>query len=164
MRRIARLTPHLRPLSTSAPPPPPIEVVQFPCRSDNYGYLIHDASTGSTAAVDTPGVSDIMDQIQKRGWTLTHILNTHHHDDHAGGNLELKELTGCTIVGPKADFERIPGIDIEVAQGDRFALGVGGAVATVLDTPGHTKGHVCYVFEEHRAAFVGDTLFSMVGR
>ena len=116
MQRAGRLLPHLKPLSSTATGVKGIEVVQFPCRSDNYGYLIHDKCTGSTAAVDTPSVEGVMENCRVRGWKLTHIFNTHHHDDHAGGNLELKELTGCTVVGPKADEERIPGIDVAVCD------------------------------------------------
>lgn len=159
-RRIARVAAQIRPLSTTASNAA-IEIVQFPCRSDNYGYLIHDPVTKCTATVDTPAVAPVMELCGQRGWTLTHILNTHHHDDHAGGNQELKQMTGCIVVGPRADSERIPCIDVEVGQGDRYPLGEGGAVATVFDTPGHTKGHICFHFAEHGAAFVGDTIFSM---
>jgi hydroxyacylglutathione hydrolase len=86
-------------------------------------------------------------------------LNTHHHGDHAGGNLELKERTGCIVVGPRADAARIPGIDVAVGEGDEVAIG--GHVARVYDTPGHTRGHIVYHFAADKAAFVGDTLFAM---
>ena len=131
----------------------------FPCLADNYGYLLHDPDTGVTAAVDTPDAQEIAAQLAAKGWRLTHILNTHHHADHAGGNLELKRLTGCTIVGPRADAARIPGIDVAVGEGDVVALGSHNAV--VFDTPGHTRGHIVYYFAEAGAAFVGDTLFAM---
>jgi hydroxyacylglutathione hydrolase len=136
-----------------------LEIHMFPCLADNYGYLLHDPTTGDTAAVDTPDAAAIAAHLDSKGWRLTHILNTHHHGDHAGGNLELKERTGCTIVGPRADAARIPGIDVAVGEGDEIA--VGGHVARVYDTPGHTRGHIVYHFVADKAAFVGDTLFAL---
>jgi hydroxyacylglutathione hydrolase len=136
-----------------------LTIHMFPCLTDNYGYLLHDADSGTTAAVDTPDADEIAVQLDAKGWRLTHILNTHHHADHAGGNLALKRCTGCTIVGPRADAARIPGIDIGVGDGDEVALGA--HRARVFDTPGHTRGHIVYWFEDARAAFVGDTLFAL---
>jgi len=137
----------------------PLQIYMFPCLQDNYCYLIRDAETGMTGVVDTPEVAAIERALSATGWTLNYILNTHHHWDHAGGNLELKEKTGCTIVGPTADASRIPGIDIAVGEGDEFELG--SRKARIYDTPGHTRGHIVYHFEEDNEAFVGDTLFSM---
>ncbi len=136
-----------------------LTIHMFPCLADNYGYLLHDAETGETAAVDTPDAAEIAAQLDAKGWRLTHIFNTHHHADHAGGNAELKRRTGCTIVGPRADAARIPGIDVPVGEGDFVALGR--HRAAVFDTPGHTRGHIVYHFAEARAAFVGDTLFAL---
>ena len=136
-----------------------LTIHMFPCLADNYGYLLHDAESGATAAVDTPDAHAITAELESRGWRLTHILNTHHHADHAGGNLELKKRTGCTIVGPRADAARIPGIDVAVGEGDVVELGA--HRANVYDTPGHTRGHIVYHFAAARAAFVGDTLFAM---
>jgi hydroxyacylglutathione hydrolase len=137
----------------------PIEIHMFPCLQDNYGYLLHDGESGITAAVDTPDAAAILAALEARKWELTHILNTHHHADHAGGNLELKKRTGCTIVGPRADAARIPGIDVQVGDGDAFALGA--HRVEVFDTPGHTRGHIVYWLPDDDAAFVGDTLFAM---
>jgi len=136
-----------------------LTIHMFPCLADNYGYLLYDADSGTTAAVDTPDAKAILVQLAAKGWRLTHILNTHHHADHAGGNLELKRETGCTIVGPRADAARIPGIDVEVGEGDVVELGA--HRATVFDTPGHTRGHIVYHFAGAHAAFVGDTLFAL---
>ncbi len=147
----------MMPSSRSAPAG--LEIHQFPCLEDNYGYLIRDSASGVTATVDTPSAAAIVGALAHKGWKLDYILNTHHHGDHAGGNLELKAKTGCRIVGPRADAERIPGIDIALGEGDSFELG--SRRATVLDTPGHTRGHIVYVFAADHAAFVGDTLFAM---
>ena len=136
-----------------------LEVHLFPCLSDNYGFLIHDSSQDLTAAIDTPEVGPIMQELESKGWHLTHILNTHHHWDHAGGNLEIKKLTGCTIVGPEGEAGQIPGIDIQLGEGDIFNFG--NHQARIHGTPGHTLGHIVYHFENDHMAFVGDTLFSM---
>ncbi|HET8696783.1 MAG TPA: hydroxyacylglutathione hydrolase [Gammaproteobacteria bacterium] len=136
-----------------------LDIHMFPCLADNYGYLLHDDAAGVTAAVDTPDAEAILRELDVKGWQLTHILNTHHHHDHAGGNLALKRATGCTIVGPRADAERIPGIDRGVGDGDVVKLG--SHRAEVFDTPGHTRGHIVYFFRDDGAAFVGDTLFAI---
>jgi len=137
----------------------PLEIHQFPCLSDNYGYLIHDAENDLTAAIDTPDVEAIQAALADKGWRLTHIFNTHHHPDHAGGNLELKAATRCQIIGPKADARRIPGIDIQYGDGDTFMFG--SHPVEVFDTPGHTTGHIVYYLPKDGVAFVGDTLFSL---
>lgn len=136
-----------------------LDIQQIPCLQDNYGYLIHDPDAGLTASIDTPDAAAIEAALAERGWHLDYILNTHHHFDHAGGNLALKAKTGCMIVGSRSDAARIPGIDIQVGEGDTFDFG--SHRARILETSGHTLGHICYVFDADRAAFVGDTLFSM---
>jgi hydroxyacylglutathione hydrolase len=136
-----------------------LEIEMFPCLSDNYGFLVHDADSGVTATVDTPDAEAITRALERKGWRLTHILNTHHHADHAGGNLALKRRTDCTIVGPRSDAERIPGIDVLVGEGDTFMLGT--HRVDVYDTPGHTRGHIVYYLPADGVAFVGDTLFAM---
>merc|ERR1719265_1669867 len=134
-----------------------MEVALVPCLNDNYAPIFHDKATGATAVVDTPEVAPILAALEERGWCLTHILNTHHHADHTGGNLELKQRTGCLIVGPKGEASRIPGIDLEVGEGDE--IDVGSLQGAVLEVGGHTAGHIAYHFPDQRAAFVGDTLF-----
>jgi hydroxyacylglutathione hydrolase len=136
-----------------------LEVHMFPCLSDNYGFLVHDPAEDVTAVIDTPEVAPINSALAEKGWRLTHILNTHHHFDHAGGNEALKAEWGCTVVGAANDAARIPGIDVRVADGDDYQFG--SATARVLEVPGHTTGHIAYYFAEDGIAFVGDTLFAL---
>lgn len=136
-----------------------LDIVQIPVLSDNYVYLVRDPTTAMTAVVDPAVGEPVMAELARRGWSLTHILNTHHHGDHVGANLELKAATGCTIVGPKADQARIPGIDIALGDGDSYFLG--SAEAKVFDVPGHTRGHIAYWFADDKALFCGDTLFAL---
>ncbi len=137
----------------------PLDLHMFPALSDNYCFLIHDREAGVTGVIDTPDVAAIQRALEETGWTLTHIFNTHHHMDHAGGNLDLKARTGCRIVGPRADAARIPGIDVEVGEGDLYEFG--SHKMRVFDVPGHTRGHIAYWLEEDGVAFVGDTLFAL---
>ncbi len=136
-----------------------LEIVQITVLDDNYVYLIHDPDSGETACVDPAMAGPVRDALAQRGWTLTQIFNTHHHGDHTGGNLELKQACGCTITGSGGDAARIPGIDHRVAEGD--TVSVGSHTARVIDVPGHTGGHNAYWFEEDGALFCGDTLFSL---
>ena len=136
-----------------------LQIEMFPCLEDNYGFLLHDPDSGLTATIDTPDPGAIDAELGRHGWQLTHIFNTHHHGDHAGGNLELKHRHGCTVVGPRADTARIPGIDVGLADGDVYDFG--GHAIRAFDTPGHTRGHIVYYVADAGAAFVGDTLFAM---
>lgn len=136
-----------------------LEVQQIPVLNDNYVYLAHCAESGATAVIDPAVSGPVLAEAERLGWTITHILNTHHHADHVGGNLEIKEATGCTIVGPKPDRARIPGIEVELDEGDRYQLGE--AEAQVFFVPGHTRGHIAYWFEESGVLFCGDTLFAL---
>ena len=136
-----------------------LEIHQFPCLSDNYGVLIHDAERGVTAAIDAPNAEQVMAALKEKGWTLSYILTTHHHADHTDGNLALKAATGCVIIGPKGEAAKIPGIDTEVGEGDAFR--VGSFQVHVLETPGHTLGHISYWIPAAGVAFVGDTIFAM---
>ncbi len=134
-----------------------LEIAIFPCLSDNYGLLIHDPDTGETAAIDTPEVSKIEAACIERGWRLTQIWNTHHHPDHTGGNLALKEKHGVSITGPDQIKGRIPGLDKGVSGGDVFRFGA--HEVQVIFTPGHTVDHIIYYVPDAGAAFVGDTIF-----
>lgn len=136
-----------------------LEVLQVPVLEDNYVYLAHDKASGATAVIDPAVAEPILQAAAAKGWKITHILNTHHHGDHIGGNLEIKAKTDCIIVGPGDDRDRIPGIDVEVRDGDRYKLG--GALADVFFVPGHTRGHIAYWFSESDVLFCGDTLFAL---
>ncbi|MGE0408676.1 MAG: hydroxyacylglutathione hydrolase [Amphiplicatus sp.] len=136
-----------------------IEIRQFPCLSDNYGFLARDRATGGTATIDTPDPDAINAELRRAGWRLDLVLNTHWHPDHAGGNLALKDKWGCRIIGPKGEAAKIPGLDEAVGEGDVVRLGETRAV--VRDTPGHTLGQIIYYFAEDKAAFVGDTIFAL---
>ncbi len=136
-----------------------LEIHQFPCLGDNYGVLIRDAERDVTAAIDAPDAKAVAAALAAKGWRLTHILTTHHHADHTAGNLPLKADTGCTIVGPRGEAAKIPGIDKQVGDGDTFSFGA--HEVRVFDTPGHTAGHISYWFPGDAVAFVGDTLFAI---
>jgi len=136
-----------------------LEIVQIPVLSDNYVYLVHEDQSGLTAVVDPALAAPVLEAAEARGWAITHILNTHHHFDHVGGNLEIKRATGAAIVGPAYDAARIPGIDLEVSEGDVFMLGE--AAADIYFVPGHTSGHIAYHFKSDDALFIGDTLFAL---
>jgi hydroxyacylglutathione hydrolase len=136
-----------------------LEVYQYPTRSDNYGVLLHDPDTEATAAIDAPDAEELLAALHEKGWVLTHILTTHHHHDHTAGNTIVKRMTGCTIVGPTKEAGSIPGLDVAVKEGDSVA--VGNSKALVIETPGHTRGHISYLFPEDGIVFVGDTLFSV---
>jgi hydroxyacylglutathione hydrolase len=136
-----------------------LEIQLVPCLKDNYAYLLHDAASGETAAVDPSEAEPVMKAAAARGWRLTHILNTHHHWDHTGGNLALKEATGASIVGPAPDRDRIPGIDVALDEDDCSRLG--DRAALVLFIPGHTRGHIAFHFADDQAVFCGDTLFAL---
>jgi hydroxyacylglutathione hydrolase len=136
-----------------------LEIEQIPVLNDNYVYLVHEPGAGVTGVVDPAVAEPVLERLAARGWSLDWILSTHHHADHTGGNLALKKATGCRIAGPKADEARIPGIDLKLAEGDRFKLGE--AEAEVFETPGHTSGHISFWFPEAKALFCADTLFSL---
>jgi hydroxyacylglutathione hydrolase len=136
-----------------------LEIQQFPCRQDNFGVLVHAPGHGLTAAIDTPETEPIRRMLADKGWRLTHIFTTHHHGDHTAGHAALKAEFGCRIIGPAREADRIPGIDETVGEGDSFAFA--DEAVRVLETPGHTLGHVTYWLPKAGVAFVGDTLFSL---
>ena len=135
-----------------------LTVHQFPCLSDNYGFLLHNSVTGETAAIDTPDASEYLKQAEAKGWTITHIWNTHWHPDHAGGNEAIKAATGCTIIAPAEVEGKFP-VDRVVSHGDTVTLG--DHQAQVIDVSGHTNGHVAFHIVEEGIAFVGDSVFAL---
>lgn len=136
-----------------------IEVHQFPCLSDNYGFLLHDNESGETACIDTPDAAAYLREAAGKGWQITQIWNTHWHPDHAGGNEAIKAATGCKVVAPADDAGKIAAVDRTVTQGDRVALGDWEAL--VYDVGGHTMGHCAYYLPGPGMAFVGDSLFAL---
>lgn len=137
----------------------PLEVHQFRCLSDNYGYLLHDTESNETVCIDTPDADEYLRQAQVKGWQITQIWNTHWHPDHAGGNAVIKAATGCTIVAPARDSSKIEGIDQQVGQGDIVMIGAHEAL--VIDVGGHTLGHIAYHLPGSEMAFVGDSVFAL---
>ncbi len=137
----------------------PAETRLFHCRSDNYGVLLHDPETGATATIDAPEAAPIEQALQQTGWKLTDILVTHHHADHTDGIMALKTKYKCRVTAPAAEAAKIPGVDATVREGDKVK--VGKLTGSVIETPGHTLGHIAYWFHADNLAFVGDTLFSI---
>ncbi len=136
-----------------------LDIRQIPVLDDNFIYLAREADSGCVAVVDPAVAGPVLDEAKRLGWDITHVLNTHHHPDHVGGNLEIKNATSCTIVGPAHDPDRIPGMDVQVKDGDTYELGR--ASAQVFFVPGHTRGHIAFWFKDSDALFCGDTLFSI---
>lgn len=132
---------------------------QFICREDNFGVLLHDAETNRTAAIDAPDEGAVRAHLDRHGWRLDEIFTTHHHVDHVESNLALKAAYGCRITGPAGEADKIPGIDRAIKGGDAFTFG--GETVNVIDTPGHTIGHVSYWLPETGAVFTADALFSL---
>jgi len=136
-----------------------LEIVRIPALSDNYVWLVHDSGSGETMVVDPAQAEPVLAEADSRGWKINAIWNTHWHPDHTGGNAAIKEATGATVIAPAAEAARIPTADRLVGEGD--AVRLGDHVATVLEVPAHTAGHIAYHFADDGAVFVGDTLFAM---
>ncbi len=137
----------------------PAETHLFKCLSDNYGVLLHDPDSGATASIDAPEAAPVEAALKATGWKLTDILVTHHHGDHTAGIAALKQKYKCRVVAPAKEAAKIPGVDETVREGD--TVKVGNLAANVIETPGHTLGHIAYWFHGDKLAFVGDTLFSI---
>jgi hydroxyacylglutathione hydrolase len=137
----------------------PVKIHLFPCLQDNYGVLLHDTATGATAAIDAPESAAVETALKETGWKLTDILVTHHHNDHTAGIPDLKQRYGCRVVAPTKESARVPQFDAVAGEGD--SVKVGNATARVIDTPGHTAGHISYWFDAEKIVFAADTLFSI---
>ena len=130
------------------------DLVTIPCLSDNYAFLLRAGDR--VAVVDVPEAAPVLGELDRRGWTLTDILLTHHHDDHIQGVAEVVASTGAKVWGAKADAHRLPPLDHALAPGDTVSLGT--AEGRVIDVSGHTIGHIAYLFDG--VAFTGDSLMA----
>ena len=129
------------------------------CLTDNYAYIINDNVSKKVGVVDPSEASPIITYLKKQNLKLDYILNTHHHYDHIGGNIELKKLYNAKVIGFVGDKHRIPGIDITLEDNVKWIFGK--SSVKILHIPGHTLGHICFFFENEKIAFTGDTLFSL---
>lgn len=136
-----------------------LDIQQIPVLNDNYIYLIHDTESGDTAVIDPAVAKPVLTVLKQNSWQLSYIFNTHHHADHVGGNLSLKDHTACKIAGCAADQQRIPGIDIKLSEGDTLKLG--SHTIQVISCAGHTTDHIAFYIADSDALFCGDTLFAM---
>jgi len=136
-----------------------MQITPIPCLTDNYAYIVNDNIYKTVGVVDPSEASPIITFLKKKNLKLNYILNTHHHYDHIGGNIELKKLYNAKVVGFDGDKHRIPGIDIKLKDNSLWVFG--NSSVKVLHIPGHTLGHICFFFEKEKIAFTGDTLFSL---
>jgi hydroxyacylglutathione hydrolase len=136
-----------------------LAIVRIPALSDNYIWLVHDPASGETVVIDPAEAAPVLAEAERRGWRIGQIWNTHWHPDHTGGNAAIKAATGARVSGPAAEAARIPTLDVAVREGD--ALRLGAHVATVMETPGHTAGHIVLHLAGDKVIFTGDTLFAM---
>lgn len=137
----------------------PVEIYQFPCLEDNYGVLVHVPGRGVTASIDAPDADAVEKALAHKGWTLTHIFCTHHHVDHTAGILPLKQATGCLVYAPRAEATKIPEVDVPLTADD--IVDFGGLRVEVIETPGHTLGHIVYHIPSEKLLFAADTLFPL---
>jgi hydroxyacylglutathione hydrolase len=136
-----------------------LEFETIPCLSDNYAFLVHDPDTAATAVVDVPEAQPILDALDRRGWTLSDVLLTHHHADHVQGLSELLEAAPAMVTGAAADAHRLPPLDIEVREDD--VVKIGNEAGAVIDVPGHTVGHIAFHFPASNLAFTADSLMAL---
>lgn len=136
-----------------------LQILTIPCLSDNYAYLAHDPATGQTAAVDVPEAGPLLRALSDKGWTLSHVLITHHHYDHVDGLTELLAAAPAKVIGAAADAGRLPPLDIAVVEGDTVTIGE--ESGTVIDVSGHTVGHIAFHFPDSGAVFTADSLMAL---
>ncbi|MFC3616211.1 hydroxyacylglutathione hydrolase [Lutimaribacter marinistellae] len=137
----------------------PLDIVTIPCLSDNYAFLAHDAASGQTALVDAPEAGPILDELNRRGWSLSHVLLTHHHPDHVQGLATILDRHSAQVIGAASDAHRLPPLDMQVSDGDSFEFG--GETVHVHDVSGHTVGHIAFHIPESHAAFTADSLMAL---
>jgi len=136
-----------------------LDILTIPCLSDNYAYLAHDSATGETALIDAPEAGPILAALDESGWTLSHVLITHHHADHVDGLSGILARHPATVIGAKADEHRLPDLDVSVTEGD--TLTIGGETAHVIDVSGHTVGHIAFHFPQSGVVFTADSLMAL---
>ena len=136
-----------------------MQIIPIPCLSDNYAYIINDKDSKTVGVVDPSESLPIISYLKKNNLNLNYILNTHHHFDHIGGNIELKKLYNAKVIGFLGDKHRIPGIDITLKNNEKWSFG--NSEVLIMHIPGHTLGHICFFFKKEKIAFTGDTLFSL---
>ncbi|MDD9729317.1 hydroxyacylglutathione hydrolase [Mameliella sp. AT18] len=135
----------------------PLEIVTVPCLSDNYAYLVHGPD--GVALIDAPEAGPIIEALEARGWSLGVIMITHHHHDHVGGVAELREKYGCPVMGPKAEVDKLPKLDMALDPG--FSGGTGDGLCEVIAVPGHTLGHIAFYYPRGGAVFTADSLMAL---
>lgn len=136
-----------------------LEIIRIPVLSDNYVWLVHEPVSGETIVVDPAVAAPVLAEADARDWKITQIWNTHWHPDHTGGNQAVVGATRASLSAPAAEAHKIAGIDLELREGDRVRLGA--HIGEVWEVPGHTLGHIAFVFRDAGVAFVGDTMFAM---
>ncbi|MEO9897455.1 MAG: hydroxyacylglutathione hydrolase [Paracoccaceae bacterium] len=137
----------------------PLVIETIPCLSDNYAFLAHDSETGATALVDAPEAGPILDVLDHKGWSLSHVLLTHHHWDHVDGLAGILAKHKATVIGAASDQSRLPPLDVALSEGDSFDVGSESGV--VIDVSGHTIGHIAFHFPESRVVFTADSLMAL---
>jgi len=137
---------------------PALEIVRVPVLEDNYAWLIYDPKVQEAAVVDPGQAAPVLAAAERRGWHIAQVWATHWHPDHTGGNADMK-AAGATILGPAAEADKIPTLDIMLKPGDVVRLG--SHTGQVIAVPGHTQGHIALHFADDKAVFTGDTLFAM---
>lgn len=138
---------------------PPLQIEMIPCHKDTYAYLLHDMDTGTVAVVDPSEALPIIEALTRKRRNLTYILNTNHHSDQTGGNMELKEMYGAKVIGSEKNRDRIPGIDILLNDEDNWMFA--GHQVRVIETPADTQGYTSFYFPGSRAIFTGDNFHSL---
>lgn len=137
----------------------PFEILTIPCLADNYAFLAHDAGSGATLCVDVPEAAPILGALAQKGWTLSHVLLTHHHADHVQGLDDLLAAHPATVIGAGNDAHRLPPLDSAVAEGD--TIQIGDQTGHVIDVSGHTLGHIAVHFPASNAVFTADSLMAL---
>ena len=136
-----------------------LQIRTIPCLSDNYAYLAHDPETGQTAAVDVPEAGPLLKALKNEGWTLSHVILTHHHYDHVDGLADLLAAAPAKVIGAAADAHRLPALDMAVSEGD--TISIGSQNGQVIDVSGHTLGHIAIHFTDSAAVFTADSLMAL---